>query len=182
MTDNLLRDALKEAIYEITHLSPRTCGPNEDSYQSRIKASKVDGWRAALAEAQQGEATITVKVERAKLMWRALIEKDLNEAYHQLYEACNSDQPESDPYRPWEHLWEEDQDSGPVGGMARPKESDQPEGNSHGITGNYRIAASDGPALKCPNHSCIGGYIRKWPTGPNQWVDCPTCHGTGEKP
>jgi hypothetical protein len=33
--------------------------------------------------------------------------------------------------------------------MARPKESDQPEGNSYGITGNYRIAASDGPALKC---------------------------------
>jgi hypothetical protein len=31
--------------------------------------------------------------------------------------------------------------------MARPKESDQPEGNSYGITGNYRIAASDGPAL-----------------------------------
>ena len=50
-----LRTALEEAIYEITHLSPRTCGPNEDSYKATIKAAKVDEWRAALAEAQQGE-------------------------------------------------------------------------------------------------------------------------------
>lgn len=51
MTDTPdLRTALEEAIYEITHLSPRTCGPLEDSYKPTIKAVKVDEWRAALAQ------------------------------------------------------------------------------------------------------------------------------------
>jgi len=34
MNDKLIT-ALEEAIYEITHLSPRTCGPNEDSSKRR---------------------------------------------------------------------------------------------------------------------------------------------------
>jgi hypothetical protein len=68
--------------------------------------------------------------------------------------------------------------------MARPKESDQPEGNSYGITGNYRIAASDGPALKCPNPDCLDGYLQEFSAEGLRVKGnpCPTCHGTGEKP
>lgn len=42
----------------------------------------------------------------------ALVEADINVAYHQLYEACNGDMQERyradtvDPFKPFEHLWD----------------------------------------------------------------------------
>jgi hypothetical protein len=36
-----------------------------------------------------------------------------------------------------------------------------------------------GPALKCPNPDCEDGQIHMYA---DQIIDCPTCHGTGEKP
>jgi hypothetical protein len=40
----------------------------------------------------------------------------------------------------------------------------------------------DGPALKCPNPDCMGGYITAdvGSNGETRTDDCPTCHG--EKP
>jgi hypothetical protein len=88
----------------------------------------------------------------------------------------------------------EDQGSGPVGGggdgRGKPSTADAAAGSAmapeqpkaaHGA-GAEPQQVDDLPAPtadKCPNPDCEDGQIHMYA---DQIIDCPTCHGTGEKP